>query len=47
LIYDTGKFGYTGDEPFFGGDMLNYRTFLVGFRPAYNLGVLTNSSLGL
>ena len=47
LIYETGEFGYTGDEPFFGGDMLNYRTFLVGFRPAYNLGVLTNSSLGL
>ena len=46
LIYDTGLFGYTGDEPFF-GDMLNYRTFLVGFRQAYNLDVLANSSLGL
>ena len=46
LIYDTGKFGYTGDEPFF-GDTLNYRTFLVGFRQAYNLDVLANSSLGL
>ena len=45
LIYATGKFGYTGDEPFF-GDMLNYRTFLVGFRQAYNLEPLTNSSLG-
>jgi hypothetical protein len=47
LIYGTGKFGYTGDEPFFGEDMLNYRTFLVGFRQAYNLPELTNSSLGL
>ena len=47
LIYDTGEFGYTGDEPFFGGDNLNYRTFLVGFRQAYNLPLLTNSSLGL
>jgi 4-amino-4-deoxy-L-arabinose transferase-like glycosyltransferase len=46
LIYATGKFGYTGDEPFF-GDTLNYRTFLVGFRQAYNLEPLTNSSLGL
>jgi 4-amino-4-deoxy-L-arabinose transferase-like glycosyltransferase len=46
MISDTGKFGYTGDEPFF-GDMLNYRTFLVGFRQAYNLDPLTNSSLGL
>ena len=46
MILDTGKFGYTGDEPFF-GDTLNYRTFLVGFRQAYNLDVLTNSSLGL
>jgi 4-amino-4-deoxy-L-arabinose transferase-like glycosyltransferase len=46
LIYATGKFGYTGDEPFF-GDTLNYRTFLVGFRQAYNLDVLANSSLGL
>jgi 4-amino-4-deoxy-L-arabinose transferase-like glycosyltransferase len=45
LIYATGKFGYTGDEPFF-GDTLNYRTFLVGFRQAYNLDALTNSSLG-
>ena len=45
LIYATGKFGYTGDEPFF-GDTLNYRTFLVGFRQAYNLDTLTNSSLG-
>jgi hypothetical protein len=46
MIYDTRKFGYTGDEPFF-GDTLNYRTFLVGFRQAYNLPPLTNSSLGL
>jgi hypothetical protein len=46
LIYDTGKFGYTGDEPFF-GDTLNYRTFLVGFRQVYNLDVLANSSLVL
>ena len=45
LIYATGMFGYTGDEPFF-GDTLNYRTFLVGFRQAYNLPPLTNSSLG-
>jgi 4-amino-4-deoxy-L-arabinose transferase-like glycosyltransferase len=46
LIYHTGKFGYTRDEPFF-GDTLNYRTFLVGFRQAYNLDVLANSSSGL
>jgi uncharacterized membrane protein len=46
MILDTGKFGYTGDEPFF-GDTLNYRTFLVGFRQAYNLDPLTNSSAGL
>jgi len=46
LILDSGKFGYTGDEPFF-GDELNYRTFLVGFRQAYNLEPLNNSSLGL
>jgi 4-amino-4-deoxy-L-arabinose transferase-like glycosyltransferase len=29
LLYTSGRFGYTGDEPFF-GDM-PYRTFLVGF----------------
>ena len=29
LLYESGEFGYTGDEPFF-GDM-PYRTFLVGF----------------
>ena len=29
LLADSGRFGYTGDEPFF-GDM-PYRTFLVGF----------------
>jgi 4-amino-4-deoxy-L-arabinose transferase-like glycosyltransferase len=45
LIYATGKFGYTGDEPFF-GDTLNYRTFLVGFRQAYNFEPLNNSSSG-
>jgi 4-amino-4-deoxy-L-arabinose transferase-like glycosyltransferase len=45
-INATGKFGYTGDEPFFGGDMLNYRIFLVGFRQAYNLDMLPNSSSG-
>jgi 4-amino-4-deoxy-L-arabinose transferase-like glycosyltransferase len=29
LLYDSGRFGFTGDEPFF-GDM-PYRTFLAGF----------------
>ena len=29
LLYESGRFGFTGDEPFF-GDM-PYRTFLVGF----------------
>jgi 4-amino-4-deoxy-L-arabinose transferase-like glycosyltransferase len=29
LLYTSGRFGFTGDEPFF-GDM-PYRTFLVGF----------------
>ena len=29
MLYDSGKFGFTGDEPFF-GDM-PHRTFLVGF----------------
>jgi hypothetical protein len=29
LLYESGRFGYTGDEPFF-GDM-PYRTFLAGF----------------
>jgi 4-amino-4-deoxy-L-arabinose transferase-like glycosyltransferase len=29
MLFESGRFGYTGDEPFF-GDM-PYRTFLVGF----------------
>ena len=31
MLYETGRFGHTGDEPFF-GDM-PYRTFLAGFHP--------------
>jgi 4-amino-4-deoxy-L-arabinose transferase-like glycosyltransferase len=31
MLYDSGRFGHTGDEPFF-GDM-PYRTFLAGFHP--------------
>jgi 4-amino-4-deoxy-L-arabinose transferase-like glycosyltransferase len=33
LLFESGRFGYTGDEPFF-GDM-PYRTFLVGFHQTY------------
>lgn len=29
LLYESGRFGYTGDEPFFGE--MPHRTFLVGF----------------
>ena len=33
LLYESGRFGFTGDEPFF-GDM-PYRTFLAGFHEPY------------
>ncbi|MCW4054755.1 MAG: glycosyltransferase family 39 protein [Candidatus Bathyarchaeota archaeon] len=33
LLFTSGRFGYTGDEPFF-GDM-PYRTFLVGFHEPF------------
>jgi 4-amino-4-deoxy-L-arabinose transferase-like glycosyltransferase len=33
LLFESGLFGYTGDEPFF-GDM-PYRTFLAGFHEPY------------
>jgi hypothetical protein len=33
LLFASGRFGYTGDEPFF-GDM-PYRTFLAGFHEPY------------
>lgn len=33
LLFASGRFGYTGDEPFF-GDM-PYRTFLVGFHEPF------------
>jgi len=34
LLYESGRFGFTGDDPFF-GDM-PYRTFLAGFhQPSY------------
>jgi hypothetical protein len=33
LLYESGRFGFTGDEPFF-GDM-PYRTFLAGFHQPY------------
>ena len=29
MLAESGRFGYTGDEPFFGE--MPYRTFLVGF----------------
>jgi hypothetical protein len=32
MLYTSGRFGFTGDEPFF-GDM-PHRTFLAGFHPA-------------
>ncbi len=36
LLYESGRFGYTGDEPFFGE--MPYRTFLAGFHEPYSDG---------